>query len=152
MKYNLVQDKEKLISLYPHIEAVFDLKYLQALPFGKTEINEYSFCIKTEYNMRNCEEQFFESHRKYIDIHITLSGFEHFAITPIDKLVKTRDYNKKEDSIIYDRNSKIDKIFCIQENELVIFGVNDGHMSAFGDPQTNVKKVIVKVLDESISN
>lgn len=152
MKKNIENDINSLKSMFPTVAHIFDMSYLQSLPLGKTEINEDEFCIKTKYNMRNTKDQFFESHRKYIDVHITLSGSELFAMTNIDKLTATSEYDSEGDGIVYDKSGPFDKLISSNSGDVIIFGFTDGHMTAIGDSSDNVEKVIVKVLDENFKS
>ncbi|WOO86524.1 YhcH/YjgK/YiaL family protein [Mollicutes bacterium LVI A0039] len=152
MKYNLDKDLVKLQSLYPSVASVFDVDFLNNLASGRTELNENDFCIKTSYTMREPSEQFFESHRAYIDIHITLSGIEYFAVSNIESLNMTADYDAENDCLLYDKSSNIEHYLSSQAKDVLIFGPEDGHMTAIGDIEDSVEKVIVKVLCASSSN
>ncbi len=151
MKYNLKSDINKLKEMFPSVSEVFEPEYLEQLEPGKTMINEHEFCIKTSYNMRPLNEQFFESHRDYIDIHITLKGLELFAYTPIQELDIVSEYDQEGDCILYDKNSLIKELKSSTEGNVLVFGVEDGHMTAIGDSEDNVEKVIVKVLVENLN-
>lgn len=152
MKYNIENNQEELQQLFPTIKEVFNLEFLNSLDNGKTCLNENDFCIKTNYKMRNLTEQFFESHKKYIDIHITLSGQELFAVTNIDKLIDSSEYDSEGDGITYSMKSTIEKLKSSKTGDVLVFHQQDGHMTAIGDTDDSVTKVIVKVLDENISN
>lgn len=152
MKYNLDTDLRLLKNMFPTVAEAFNLEFLKGLSAGKTMINEQEFCIRTGYNMRPIPEQFFESHQEYIDIHITLEGTETFAVTPINQLNTTSEYDQAGDCILYDRKSNISQLLTTHENGVVVFNVSDGHMTAIGDVEDKVEKVIIKVLVENISN
>ncbi len=152
MKYNIENNLDVLNQLFPSVKEVFDLNFLKNLKEGVTNLNEEEYCIKTNYQMRNIDEQFFESHKKYVDIHITLSGSELFAITNIDNLDKASNYDLVNDVIIYDKNNKIDLLKVSRVGDVVVFYPKDGHMTSIGDIQDSVHKVIVKVLNENFNN
>lgn len=151
MKYNIEQDYKALAEMFPTVSKVFDPEFLSGLSSGKTMLNKEEFCIKTGYNMRPLKEQFFESHRKYIDIHITLEGSEMFAVNDIDKLTANTSYDVDGDCILYDKCGPLDKLVSSRKNDVVVFDVEDGHMTAIGDEADEIEKVIVKVLVENIS-
>lgn len=152
MKYNIERNQEELQQLFPTIKDVFNIEFLNSLDNGKTCLNETDFCIKTNYQMRDLADQFFESHKKYIDIHITLSGQELFAVTNIDNLIDSSEYDSKGDGLTYSKKSPVEKLKLSKVGDVLVFYQQDGHMTAIGDTDECVSKVIVKVLDENISN
>lgn len=152
MKYNLKTDNLKLKKMFPTVSETFDIDYLRELDQGKTMINDSEFCIRTSYNMRPLEEQFFESHQQYIDIHITISGIELFGYSPIDELKVTSKYDQAGDCILYDKDSLIKELKASKPEDVLVFGVDDGHMTAIGDVEDKVDKVIIKVLVENFIN
>lgn len=152
MKYNIENNKEELEQLFPSIKHVFNLDFLNSLESGKTELNDNDFCIKTGYQMRNLEEQFFESHKKYIDIHITIEGQELFAVSDISELTDASEYDASGDGIVYSKDNKISALKSSKPGDVLVFYQQDGHMTAIGDMEDSVRKVIVKVLDENSSN
>lgn len=152
MKYNLLNDNDSLKAMFPSVAQVFDTDFLNKLEVGKTELNDKEYCIRTGYNMRPIPDQFFESHRQYIDIHITLSGSELFAVNNINELNVSSNYDLEGDCVLFDKCSPIGKLISSHPNDVVVFGVEDGHMTAIGDIEDSIEKVIVKVLVENISN
>ncbi len=152
MKYNLETNKDELQELFPAIKDIFDLRFLENLQAGETKLNENDFCIKTKYYMRNQNEQFYESHRKYIDIHINLNGSEQFAYNDITKLKPTSTYDHLNDCILYDKKGPYAQMFNTKRADVMVFNPRDGHMSAVGTSDEWVEKVIVKVLNEDFSS
>ncbi len=152
MKYNIEKNNNELEQLFPNINHVFNLDFLNNLKLGKTQLNDNDFCIKTEYQMRNLEEQFFESHKKYIDIHITIEGQELFAITNISELTGASSYDEAGDGIVYSKDNKISILKSSKPGDVLVFYQQDGHMTSIGDLEDRVSKVIIKVLDENPSN
>lgn len=152
MKYSLINDQEKLALMFPTVAKVFNCDYLENLKPGKTMINDSEYCIRTGYNMRPVRDQFFESHQKYIDIHITLNGVELFAVTNIKDLIQSSDYDSEGDCFIYNANSPIQKLVSNPPHSVIVFDFGDGHMTAIGDEADTVEKVIVKVLVENFNN
>lgn len=152
MKYHLSNDYDVLKAMFPTVSELFNLEVLNALALGKTELSNEEFCIKTEYNMRKLDEQFFESHLKYIDIHITLEGSELFAVSPVANLDVTASYDSTGDCVIYSKNCACKKLVSSKPLDVLVFGPDDGHMTAIGDVADSVKKVIVKVLIENTCN
>lgn len=149
MKYNIVDDKAKLVEMFPTVAKVFDVDFLNGLSNGRTELGEGEFCMKMEYGMLDPEAMFFESHRKYIDIQITLTGLELFAVSNISELSEATDYDESSDLIKYSNKSKVEKLIASHPLNAVVFDINDGHMTGIGELEQQVEKVVVKVLKEN---
>ncbi len=145
MKYDLKYDLKQITSMYPQVSQLLNNSDWQNQEYGQYNLTNNDYYVYTEYNMRSTSEQFFESHRDYIDIHLILSGHETFAINHIDNLKPTTNYDKATDTILYDKVGPIDKLKTIYPGQLIIFDVNNAHMNAIGDLDDQVKKVIIKI-------
>lgn len=117
--------------------------------FEKVNITEDIFALEQVFYTKNRESCFIESHKKFIDFQLILSGNEQMEYVDIDKLKIENPYDEKKDLITYklvDNTSK----FLLQENDLAIFFPDDAHI---GLPQFKDSELVYKtVIKLPISN
>ena len=91
-----------------------------------------------------CEEGFFEAHRRYLDIHIMLSGSERVDVSRPDELTLT-DAQEQNDFYAYQGGAWHSTVLCPGEFMVVFPG--DAHRIKLqtGRPET-VSKAVFKVL------
>lgn len=89
------------------------------------------------------EEAKLETHNKYIDIQIPLSGVEVMGYTPAKDCVPAdAPYNAEKEITFFE--GLAESYIAVKPGMFAIFFPQDGH--APGITETGVKKVIVKVL------
>lgn len=97
-----------------------------------------------EYKTKNKKDGFWEAHKKYIDVHLILSGTERIDIA-FSQNATLKEYLPEQDFLSLDasENAKI----ILNKNDFLICFPNDCHMTgiAAGD-SCKVKKAIFKVL------
>ena len=127
-------------------------KRILNLPIGsfeKVNITEDIFALEQVFYTKDRKECLIESHRKYIDFQLILSGNEQMEYIDIDKLEIENSYDEKKDLITYklvDNTSK----FLLQKNDLAIFFPDDAHI---GLPQFKTSELVHKtVIKLPISN
>lgn len=125
------------------ILALQDLDW-DALPLGKTEIDkDRIFINRFDYAPQPEETLPFESHFRYLDLHICLSGEERIGITDISRL-KVTERKEAEDACLYSGNTDtyvrlIPKAVCITFFE-------DGHKPKIKSENADrIRKAVVKV-------
>jgi len=116
--------------------------------FEKVNLTEEIFALEQVFYTKDREECFIESHRKYIDFQLVLSGSEQMEYIDIDKLEIDKDYDEQKDLITYkliDNTSK----FLLQENDLAIFFPDDAHIGLpkYQDSELVYKTVIKLPVD-----
>ncbi len=84
-----------------------------------------------------------ESHRKYIDIQVVISGVETMGWTPIEHCTNAIDpYNAEKDLQFF--TDQPNTYLTVHPGEFAIFFPEDGHAPGIGnDP---IKKAVLKVL------
>ncbi len=118
---------------------------IKSLPIGSFEkviLTKDIYALEQVFYTKNREECFIESHKKYIDFQLVISGNEQMEYIDINKLETKRYYNKQKDLITYklvDNTSK----FLLQEKDLAIFFPDDGHI---GCPKYNEVEVVYKTV------
>lgn len=110
--------------------------------FEKVYITEDIFALEQVFYTKDRENCFIESHKKYIDFQLILSGNEQMEYIDIDKLEIENSYDEKKDLITYklvDNTSKI----LLQENDLAIFFPDDAHI---GLPKFKTSELVYKTV------
>lgn len=71
---------------------------LTLLPEGRTEIGNGIFVTVSSFTTK--EENVYEAHRKYADIHYILSGEEKILTAPVDTMSVTKEYDSGRDIML----------------------------------------------------
>lgn len=96
-----------------------------------------------EYDTTNPEERFWESHRKYLDVHLMLKGTEQIDLNFIRNM-NQKEFVEKDDFLPMDGAENASVV--LREGDFLICFPNDGHRTAvaYEEPET-IKKAIFKV-------
>ena len=88
-------------------------------------------------------EKFFEAHKKYIDIHINLSGEEWFGYAPVNQLKESTPYDITTDTAYYTGEGLYNQV---PHGHFILFMPEDAHKCGiyFQDRGT-VKSLVLKV-------
>ena len=120
-------------------------KRIFSLPVGsfeKINITDDIFALEQVFYTKNREECFIESHTKYIDFQLILSGNEQMEYIDIDKLEIDKSYDEQKDLITYKLTDNTSK-FLLQKNDLAIFFPDDAHI---GVPKYNKPELVYKTV------
>ncbi|MDR0484300.1 MAG: YhcH/YjgK/YiaL family protein [Alphaproteobacteria bacterium] len=112
---------------------------------GKTVIDDDNFFMLSNLTTKNMEEGFWESHKKYIDIHYVLEGEELFGYENISELKINKDYNEEKDLITYHGDMR--NPIVLKPNMFIVAYPEDAHMPNIlvGDKKAPLKKIIFKI-------
>lgn len=88
-----------------------------------------------------------ETHRKYVDIQVLLSGEEVIEIFPKQELTVSTPYNPEKDAEFYKVPPEPCAKVTLSPGRFVVFLPEDAHMPCLmaGDSPQPVKKVVIKV-------
>jgi len=113
--------------------------------YEKIEITSDIFAIEQSYNTRKSEKSLFESHMKYIDIQLLISGEEVIEVVRTDLLKIDSEYNEENDYSLYKASPNSSKII-MQKGDFSIFFPKDGHMPGIqkSNKSQRVFKTVVK--------
>ena len=115
------------------------------LACGVHEINPRVKAIVSEYETKNVNENCYEAHRKFIDIHYVLLGEEIIAYKPVDCLYETKAYDNDGDYSLFSSTSPGCDLI-IGNGFFLLLYPNDGHMPQLClDVPMKIKKVTLKV-------
>lgn len=117
---------------------------LAAVGYDRVELRGSEvYATRFTYETLPAEETYFEAHRKYLDIHIMLSGSERVEIAPPEKLT---EFDRVEANDFYAYRGEGDYKLTLSPGDFLVVFPNDAHrikMQAAG-PQ-EVTKVVFKV-------
>ena len=104
------------------------------------------FAQVTSYKTHSTETALLETHRKYVDIHATLSGCERIEVLSRDGLVIDMVYDELKDAEFY-RHSPGQTHIDLYPGTFALFFSHDAHMPGLmiGKESELVKKVVVKI-------
>ena len=141
-------DLEKIKELSQEVfEFITDKeKCNDSTPNGRVDITDKCYAVFSSYETASRDEKAYESHRKYIDVQMLISGKEIIEIAPIDTLSVTEEYSNEKDCLFYSNEVKGDNLI-LEPMKPVILMPETGHMPgvACGRPD-KVKKVVVKIM------
>jgi YhcH/YjgK/YiaL family protein len=119
---------------------------LKELAIGQYDIEgEEVFALVQEYTTQSSKDKRWESHEKYIDIQMIITGEEIMGYAPINYLEVKEDLRPEKDLMFYDETLKGSNI-KFSSGDYAIFFPEDGHKPgcAIGEC-SKVKKVVIKV-------
>lgn len=101
------------------------------------------FINMAEPTLKKAEEQKLEVHRRYIDVHIPLTGPETIGLTHINDLQCESDepFNEEEDFALYSEPAQ--RYITVHPGEFLIVFPEDAHAPIIGEG--TIKKAIGKV-------
>lgn len=90
-----------------------------------------------------------ESHKKYVDIQILLTGSEIIRVYNNEELCSISDYNYSTDCIFYDSIDALTKncsILTLRPGYMAVFFPNDAHMTQIveGENPQSINKIVIK--------
>lgn len=146
MVLDKLENFREYISLNPNFAKAIEFlqtEDLQNLPLGRNEIcGDLVFANVVEVKPKSKSEAPIEIHRKYIDVHVPLSGNEIIGYTPLAEL-PFAEFVEADDAALYPTSLPARDYFNVKKGEFAIFFPQDGHAPAITDAP--LKKIIVKV-------
>ena len=99
------------------------------------------------YRTKRRDEAKLETHQKYVDIQMLLSGREVIELYPRHELKTIEPYNADRDAEFYHIPSTVSSRILLEPGRFVVFFPDDAHMPCLmaGPQPEEVRKVVVKV-------
>ncbi|MGL1893247.1 MAG: YhcH/YjgK/YiaL family protein [Spirochaetaceae bacterium] len=149
MIYDKIENAKKYRGLSKNIDTAIDfLESLDSktLSIGKNDIDgENVYVMYAEYAPIDHSVGFGETHEKYIDIQLVLSGKEYFRACPAVEPKVTKEYNPEKDVKLF---TLVDGInFPLEPGvfAMVMPGEYHGPKLSQEEP-SQVKKLVIKIL------
>ncbi|MBI2515645.1 MAG: YhcH/YjgK/YiaL family protein [Opitutae bacterium] len=122
---------------------------IEALAEGgseKIELTDGVFAIEQVYRTKPRPEGFFESHRKYIDVQVVVTGAELMEVEDISRLTVSQAYDPERDYLKYVDTSTASRLI-VRAGDVAVFYPTDGHMPTLqrAGQSELVRKTVVKV-------
>lgn len=126
------------------------ISYIKEMDFKNLEPKMYEvdgyeiFFNLIEYETKEEEERFWESHKKYIDLHFILEGKEFIGYEQFNRMKVKENYHEADDYYLLEGNlqSKV----LLQKDDFMILYPEDVHMTALKvDELERVRKVVFKI-------
>ena len=141
-----IENFEKYISLNPNFAKALEFlrnNNLAELPLGRNGIcDDMVFANIVETKPKSKENVPIEIHRKYIDVHVPLSGDEVIGYTPLEELPYA-EFVEADDAALYPTSLQARDYFNVRKGDFAIFFPQDGHAPAITEKP--LKKTILKV-------
>ena len=142
------ENKDLYVGIHPKFAKCFEYveEYMKnPVPAGTYEIEGRDLYVMVQDSETRLEG-FLETHKKYIDVQVLISGEEMVYCDWGYGLETETPYNEEKDFEFFkDREDKIEFVFA--GGEFMILFPHDAHKPAmiYGDKQTVCKKLVFKV-------
>ena len=105
------------------------------------------------YETKSRADAKLETHRKYVDIQMLLSGREAIEIFPKKGLAVSEPYNPEKDAEFYHVPAETHARITLRPGQFLVFFPEDAHMPCLmaGNSPQPVKKVVIKVAVELLT-
>lgn len=146
-----IEDSERYFSLHPLFKQLFDYvkthDLSQVPPERITLDGERLFINVADASLKSPEEQVLEVHRRYIDVHFSLSSSEVMGWSPLQGLQteSVNPFNEEDDYAVYAEPAQT--YLTIRPGEFAIVWPEDAHAPIIGEGK--LRKLIAKVLIDS---
>lgn len=142
-------DFKRYVSINPHFSKVYQFLEstdLKKLKDGRIEIDGNNvFANLMTYVADGIPGRQFETHKKYLDIHLVVSNIELTAVaSPIKARIK-KEFDEQKDIGFY--NSSEYQMVQLTENNLLVAFEEDYHQPKIRVNDDPVRKLVIKVLN-----
>lgn len=147
MIYDKVTNIKKYLNIHKNIDKAInfilnnDMKYLK---HGINQIDETLFYNKFDVTALDVKNAVFESHDKYLDLHILAVGDEYIGHRFVEDLNEEVEYNQKDDCYLY--VTKPSKTIYQNTKSFAIFFPWDAHAPKMKANEKEITKVVFKIL------
>ena len=112
---------------------------------GKYDLENGAYVSVQEYTTKARSEAKYEAHKKFIDIQMILSGKELIAVSPIEKMTISDEYNEEKDFMLFHHNDECTD-YVLEAGDFLILYPQDVHMPGVCvNEKSPVRKIVVKV-------
>ncbi len=147
-----LKDARDYRGIHPRLDAALDLlteEYLKGVETMQRNLEgDALYVTRFDYETVPVEESFFESHRRYLDIHVMVKGCERVDISHPDGLT---EFTQKGDFWGY--HGEAEQSLILKPGDFLVVFPGDAHrlkIHVNGQPEP-VSKVVFKVLfNESV--
>ena len=117
----------------------------EELSLGRHDVNEGFYYNVQKYETKVNPSKHFESHCKYVDVQMLISGEENLQVTDISRLQVELPYDEVKERILYYPSGNVASI-VLRPGSAVILYPRDAHRTvAYNGKPCCVKKVVGKI-------
>ena len=139
-----MKDLNKIKELCPSAYD-FIVNKAEGAAVGKYDLENGVYVSVQEYTTKARSEAKYEAHKKFIDIQMILSGKELIAVSPIEKMTISDEYNEEKDFMLFHHNDECTD-FVLEAGDFLILYPQDVHMPGVCvNEKSPVRKIVVKV-------
>lgn len=145
----LISDRSNQVAIKARVEAA--VQYLKQLKVSEEDagkifnVSENFFYSIQSYDTKPVDQCKLESHRKYIDIQIMISGEESIDIVDISRLSVKEEYNEEKDVMFWDVPIIMSKITLVPGDYVVLYPETAHRGAQNLDGIKHVLKIVGKV-------
>ena len=149
---NMFVKSDALKALYKYLISVFDTDIYERILALKNESQrveskyDLGFGITAIEQFYNSSYSCFESHEKFVDFHILVSGLECIEVGNISSFEIKNNYSSKLDATFYNKKREVSKIL-LYPSDLVVLESYDIHSCSSAN-SADIFKSVVKVPKE----
>lgn len=114
-----------------------------ALDFGKMQVSETISYNKVTITNKEFNNQEFEAHKQFVDIHFCLSGSERIDIADVDTLEVSSEYNAEKD-VYFLKGINYSTVNLLPGDYCICYP-NDAHLPSIKYQGDDIVKVIFKI-------
>lgn len=151
MVYDSLEALKNYADVIPNFDKVAEFlsRDLSALPDGRVELDgDNLYASLNTYNTKPIENCLFESHDRYIDIQILLSGEEICGVSPSsERLEVATPYDTAKDYRLLQVPDWPCAMLPLHPGVFAIFWHDDAHMPgvAIDEKPSSVRKCVIKI-------
>lgn len=141
-----LKDAAEYCGIHPRLDKALELlneEYLNAVPTETRQLEgDALYATRFNYTTVPLEDSFFEAHKRYLDIHIMVSGEERVDISHPDTLTL---FEHKDDFYAY--NGEAEQTLTLRPGDFLVVFPGDAHrIKVQTNGPADVSKVVFKVL------
>ncbi len=121
---------------------------------GKTFLDgDNLFVIVDSYETKARDAAKLETHRKYVDIQLMISGTESHEIFPKTELTVSEPYNPERDAEFYKIPESFRTRFNLRSGDFAVYFPEDAHLPCLmsSSRPERIKKVVVKIAVDQLN-
>jgi YhcH/YjgK/YiaL family protein len=146
----MIVDKIKNINLYteiPEHAKDFISKLSNDIQLGRYSLKNDDFVNIETYKTKHIKDAKFETHNKFIDIQLLLTGTEKIYIKTKSELTERPEYNEEKDISFYEASVNNSDYVTLDGTNFVMIYPHEAHAPqiATNNIPYTVKKVVLKI-------
>lgn len=140
-------ENTKLYTQIPDCVCEFLKTLSKDTPCGRYNLSDTDYVNIEEYPTKTISDAKFETHDKYIDIQLLLSGKERIYLDSRDGLKEANPYNPEKDITFYTDDINFSDYVTLDGTNFVMIYPHEAHAPQVSNDNIphNVKKVVFKL-------